>query len=427
MNIFNKAFCRIFQYCFRVAIPILPYYNPTILDNVEDISKVLDEKNITKVFLVTDKSIRKFGITKKLETHLADNGIAVTVFDDVVSNPTVDNVESARKLYLAKGCQALIGFGGGSAIDCAKAVGARIARPKKSLDKMAGILQVFRRIPLLFAIPTTAGTGTETTVATVITNSKTKHKYMISDFPLIPKYAVLDPEVTKTLPPSITASVGMDVLVHAVEAYIGNSTTKKTVHEALEAVYLVYNNLKKAYDDGNDTEARRNMLRASYLAGCAFTVSYVGYCHAVAHSLGGMYNIPHGLANAVLIPYVLEAYGSKIHFKLKQLGIAAGICNYRMSDEEAARVFIQSIKDMNKSMGIPTKIHGLNKADFKQLAQYASKEANPVYPVPVLMDESELEQFYHNVYIEDRVTVGNMTGISRPTPVRQEEKELVGV
>jgi alcohol dehydrogenase class IV len=171
------------------------------------------------------------------------------------------------------------------------------------------------------------------------------------------------------------------------------------------------------------------MLRASYLAGCAFTVSYVGYCHAVAHSLGGMYNTPHGLANAVLIPYVLEAYGSKIHFKLKQLGVAAGICNYRMTDEEAAKVFIQSIKDLNKSMGISTKIHGLNKADFKQLAKYADKEANPVYPVPVLMDAGELEQFYHDLYIEDRVTVGNMTRISRPTSVVTEVKEndLVGV
>ncbi len=431
MNIFKKFYCRIFQFCFKVAIPILPYYNPTILDSVEDIAQVLHSKKIDKVLLVTDKSIRKLGLTKRLEDSLTTNNILVSIFDEVVPNPTVDNVEDARSLYLSQGCKALIGFGGGSAIDCAKAIGARVVKPKQSLDKMAGILRVFRRIPVLFAIPTTAGTGTETTLATVITNPNTKHKYMISDFPLIPKYAVLDPEVTRTLPPSITASTGMDVLVHAIEAYIGNSTTKKTVHEALEAVYLVYNNLKKAYVDGNNIEARRNMLRASYLAGCAFTVSYVGYCHAVAHTLGGMYNVPHGLANAVLIPYVLEAYGSSIHRKLKELGIAAGICNYRMSDEEAASVFIQSIKDMNKYMGISTKIQGLNKADFKKLAKYADKEANPVYPVPVLMDEIELEKFYYNVLVDEcRTTVSDKFGMlnskSRITE-KSEEKVLVGV
>ena len=213
MNIVKKIYCRIFQFCFKMAIPLLPYYNPQILDRVEDIACVLKNKKFSKVLLVTDKSIRGFGITSKLEKHLAENDIAVTVFDDVVQNPTVENVENARELYIKNGCQALIGFGGGSAIDCAKAVGARVAKPKQQIKDMVGILRILRPIPLLFAIPTTAGTGTETTVATVITEPKTKHKYMISDFPLIPKYAVLDPEVTKTLPPSITAATGMDVLV----------------------------------------------------------------------------------------------------------------------------------------------------------------------------------------------------------------------
>ena len=262
---------------------------------------------------------------------------------------------------------------------------------------MAGILRIFKKIPLLFAIPTTAGTGTETTVATVITDSKTKHKYMISDFPLIPKYAVLDPIVTKTLPPHITASCGMDVLVHAIEAYIGNSTTKKTRSQALKATKLVYQNLLKAYGDGNNLEARKNMLRASYLGGCAFTVSYVGYCHAVSHSLSGMYNTPHGLANAILIPYVLEGYGEKIHKKLKDLAIIAGLCNKKTPKKEAAKIFIQSIKDLNSKMQIGNKIESIKKEDIKKLAYYANKEANPIYPVPVLMDKKELEKFYYNL------------------------------
>lgn len=397
MNIIKRVYCRIFQFCFKVAIPILPYRNPKILEKIDDIAQVLLSKNITRVMLVTDKSIRQLGITNSLENNLVGNNITVSVFDDVVSNPTVESVELAREIYLKDNCQALIGFGGGSAIDCAKAVGARIAKPRQSLKNMAGILRILKKIPLLIAIPTTAGTGTETTVATVITDSITKHKYMISDFPLIPRYAVLDPEVTKSLPPAITAATGMDVLVHAVEAFIGNSTTIKTRKEALEATKLVYQNLYEAFSNGNNLEARRNMLRASYLAGCAFTVSYVGYCHAVSHSLSGMYNIPHGLANAVLIPYVLEAYGAKIHKKLKELGIAAGICEKDMLEAEAAKIFIQSIKNLNSSMGIGNKIENINKEDIEKLSGYANSEANPVYPVPVLMDRKELEQFYYDL------------------------------
>lgn len=395
MNIFRRVFCRVFQFCFKIATPLLPYYNPEILDKVEDIAPILKEKGIKNVMLITDKSIRSFGITQPLEENLKENEINLTVFDNVVSNPTVENVERAREIYLKNNCKALIGFGGGSAIDCAKAVGARIAKPKQELKKMAGILRVFRKIPLLFAIPTTAGTGTETTVATVITDSATKHKYMISDFPLIPKYAVLDPTTTKTLPPNITATTGMDVLVHAIESYIGNSTTKKTRRQALLVTRIVYQSLFKAYKNGQDLEARKNMLEASYLGGCAFTVSYVGYCHAVSHSLSGMYNTPHGLANAVLIPYVLESYGKKIHKKLKDLALAAGICDYKTSKKEAANLFIQSIKDLNKSMNIPDKLENIKTEDIEKLARYADIEANPIYPVPVLMNRKELEKFYY--------------------------------
>ena len=403
MNIFKKMYCRIFQFCFKVAIPMLPYYNPTILAKIDDIPEVLAKKKIKNLMLVTDKGVRSFGITQHLENILVENNINLTVYDDVVSNPTIANVEMARELYLNNKCEALIGFGGGSAIDCAKAVGARIANPKKSIQDMAGILRVFKKIPLLIAIPTTAGTGTETTVASLITDSKTKHKYMISDFPLIPKYTVLDPETTRTLPKNITANSGVDVLVHAVEAYIGNSTTKRTREQALEATKLVFQNLKRAYDNGDDMNARENMLWASYLAGCAFTVSYVGYCHAVAHSLGGMYNTPHGLANAVLIPYVLEVYGDKIYKQLKDLAISAGLAKENTPEEQAAKSFINSIKILNKSLNIGTKLPELQIKDIKALAENASKEANPIYPVPVLMDENELQQLYYALLDKDNL------------------------
>lgn len=400
MNVAKKVFCRVFQTCFRIAIPVLPYRNPEVLTGVGEIPRVLKEKGIQSVLLVTDGTLRGLGLTTPLEEALKKEQISVAVYDKTVANPTVANVEEARIQYIENKCKALIGFGGGSPMDCAKAVGARIARPNKSIPKMKGILKVWKRLPLFFAVPTTAGTGSETTLAAVITDGETRHKFPINDFPLIPHYAVLEPEVTRGLPAFITATTGMDALTHAVEAYIGRSTTKETRGYAKEAVKLIFENLEKAYQNGEAMEARKNMLYASFLAGKAFSKSYVGYCHAVAHSLGGKYNTPHGLANAVLLPYVLEAYGQTASRKLKELAVAGGLVSEECSCEEAAYRFIQKVKDMNASMGIPTKLSGIVKEDISELAVYAAKEGNPLYPVPKLMTAKELEQFYFDVMEE---------------------------
>ena len=323
MNPLKKAYCRIFQNVFKFALPVLPYRNPKIIGSVKGIPEVLEKRGYNNVLIITDAGIRSLGLTERLEQTLRRNCISYQIYDKTVANPTTVNVDEALHMYLDNDCQAIIGFGGGSSMDCAKATAARIAKPHQSLAQMKGILKVHKKLPLLIAIPTTAGTGSETTLAAVITDAKTRHKYAINDFPLIPRYAVLDPKVTLSLPPFITATTGMDALTHAVEAYIGNSTTPGTRKNALDAVQLIFENLDTAYTDGNNIEARRNMLRASYFAGCAFTKSYVGYVHAVAHSLGGKYNVPHGLANAVILPMVLETYGDSINHKLRNLSLAA--------------------------------------------------------------------------------------------------------
>src|SRR5699024_2291963 len=212
MHPIKKVYCRAFQTVFHLAIPLLPYRRPEILTGTDLLPGLFREKGVRRVLLVTDASIRGLGITAHTEELLAREGIQCTVYDRTVANPTTDNVEEARALYLTNGCQAIIGFGGGSSIDFAKAVGARVAKPRQSLAKMKGILKVHRRLPLLIAVPPTAGTGSETTLAAVITDSGTRHKYPINDFPLIPHYAVLDPEVTRQLPRHITATTGLDAL-----------------------------------------------------------------------------------------------------------------------------------------------------------------------------------------------------------------------
>jgi len=395
MNLLKKIFCRSFQIGFRIALPLLPYRQPEVLHYVEDLPMEFSKRKITKVLLVTDKMLR--GLTANLEEILPKNGIECIVYDNTSPNPTFANVEEAVQLYKAEKCEGLIAFGGGSSMDCAKAVGARVVYPKKSLYKMKGILKVNRKLPFLAAIPTTAGTGSEVTLAAVITDEKTHYKYPINSFPLIPKIAVLDSRVTYTLPKSLTSTTGMDALTHAVEAYIGRSTTIQTRKWSVEAVKLIFENIEMAYNNPYDENARRNMLMASNKAGNAFSRSYVGYVHAVAHSLGGAYNIPHGVANSVLLPVVLEAYGEKIYGKLKKLAVAAGICDKKENKESAAKRFISEVYAMNERMGIPAALKGIKEADIPELAKRADKEANPLYPCPVEWNAKELERFYYAI------------------------------
>ena len=397
MFILKKIGCRLFQIAFRAALPFLPYREPKIIPSCSELGNLLKSKKNASVLIVTDAGIVRNGLVKTVEEALKENEIKYTVYDKTQPNPTVANVEDALKLYHENNCDALIAIGGGSAMDCAKGIGARVAYPNKPLNKMGGVMRVLRRLPTLIAIPTTAGTGSETTLAAVITDGETHHKYAIMSFPLIPHYAVLDAKMTYSLPPHLTSTTGMDALTHAVEAYIGRSTTKKTRGLALEATKLIFENVEKAYTDGRNHEARENMLHAAYKAGIALSMSYVGYVHAVAHSIGGKYGVPHGLANAVIMPYVLEGYGKSAYKKLHSLGIAAGVCSERDSHEDGAKKFIAAIKELNAKMNIPTTISGINKEDIPELARHAEKEANPLYPVPKLMTAKELEVFYHKI------------------------------
>ena len=397
MNIAQKIYCRFFQGAFRIAMPFMPYREPVCLDSLIKIPEVLSEKKVTSVLLVTDEFLSGTEGFKQLSNALEANKINCVVYNKTCPNPTVHNVEEARTLYVNGNCQAIIAFGGGSPMDCAKGVGARIAYPKKPMSKLKGLLKVLKKIPTLVAVPTTAGTGSEVTLTAVITDSEKKHKYTMNDFTLIPSYAVLDPAVTYSLPPSLTATTGMDALTHAVEAYIGGSTTKETRRCALEATELIFKNIETAYNDGTNHTARKNMLEAAYKAGIAFSKSYVGYIHAVAHSLGGQYNVPHGFANSVLMPIVLEEYGETAYKKLHQLAVVAGVAAESDSDAEGAKKFIDAIKELNSRMGIPETISGIKKEDIPLMAAHADKEANPLYPVPKLMNAKKLEKFYYAV------------------------------
>lgn len=393
MNLPRKLWCRTFQLALRLALPVLPYRDPAILDRVEQVPEVLKKHGLGRPLVVTDGSIRALGLTQPLEAALAGAGMAPAVYDGTRPNPTTKMVDEALKLYRDSGCDCLVAFGGGSPMDCAKAVGARLARPRKPLGKMAGILKIWHKLPLLIAIPTTAGTGSETTLAAVIVDADTRHKYVINDFFLIPPYAVLDPAVIHSLPFSVAAATGMDALTHAVEAYIGRSTNKHTRADAEEAVKLVFENLERAAAH-TDAKAEAAMLRAAHLAGRAFTRSYVGYVHAASHALSGRYDLPHGQTNATLLPLVLELYGEAAAPKLAKLAVCAGLGREEEGAAVLAERFISAVKAMDRRLGIPETIPEIREEDISILCAHADKEANPLYPVPILWDTKELEVIY---------------------------------
>ena len=401
MNIFKKAYCRIYQKTMKLASNFLNFRAPVLLkgeDSLLKIKDVLNENKKQSVLLVSDAFLSSTDYFQELVEDLEKNNIKVSIFNKVIPNPTIDNIEEGLNIYKENKCDAIIAYGGGSPIDCAKGIAARATNPKRPLPKMKGLLKVKHKSAFLIAIPTTAGTGSEATVAAVISNAKTHEKYAINDPKLIPLYAVLDPKLLVCLPGKVTSTTGMDALTHAVEAYIGGSNTKATRKEAKEAVLLIKNNLLKSYQDPTDLEARNNMQIASYKAGLAFTRAYVGYVHAIAHTLGGMYGVPHGLANAVILPHVLRKFGSSCYTRLAELADYISLTDKDKTKKEKAEAFIDFIDELNAQMNIPNKIENvIQEKDLPIMVKRAIKEANPLYPVPDLWDEKDFLEIFKEI------------------------------
>lgn len=402
MDPVKTAYYRSFQAVFNIGARCLYWRRPIPVSGVGAIQKIpelLKQEKVGKVMVVTGPTVGRKLAPKILE-ELDGASIAYVHFSEVEANPSVNTVENIRKLYVETDCQGFIAIGGGSPMDAAKAAAARVVRPKTELGKMAGLLKVGKKIPPYIAVPTTAGTGSETTIAAVITDSETHHKYALMDLHLVPKYAVLDPEMTRELPPKITSTTGMDALTHAVEAYLcWTYNTSESIRLAEEAVCGIFRYLERAYRDGSDMEARTQMLIASYKAGFAFTRAGVGNVHAIAHTLGGLYNTPHGLANAVILPIVLEDYGVAVEKKLAHLAELTGV-KCEGSDTEKAKAFIGEIRAMNRRMDIPTGFDHIREEDIPQMIKWALAEANPVYPVPVLYDEKRCEAVIRRIITE---------------------------
>ena len=395
----NVLYCRIFQTGMKLANYFIGYRTPKLIEGAGSITKLpafIKQNGINKVLLVTDNCLMKLGLPNSLIKAMDEVDLEYEIFSNIQPNPTDENVEEGFHIYKEKNCEAIIAFGGGSPMDCGKAIAARNARPNKSVKKLQGILKVRKKICPFFAVPTTAGTGSETTVAAVITEAKTHHKAPINDPAILPRYAVLDPELTKGLPPFITATTGMDALCHAVEAYTNSRyNTKEENERAKKSVKLIYDNILIAYNDPNNLIARGNMQKAAFNAGRAFTRGCVGYVHAVGHTLSGLYGISHGEAMSVILPHVLKQFGDKVNKKLSELADVCGIEG--STQKEKANNFISWIEETNKKMNIKNKFDFIKQEDIDQIIKWADAEANPLYPVPVIWQYEDFRKLINTI------------------------------
>ena len=398
----STFFYRLYHYGLKLLISFLPPPSPILFkgDNVyEDLIDHIQSYKLNRLLLVTDKQIYTLGLHTELSDQLVRHSITLELYSDVEPNNPIDNIEQALNRYQHNQCQGIICLGGGSVMDCGKLVGARAARPDKTTLQLRGLFKIRRKLPPIYAIPTTAGTGSETTVAAVVFDPVAKQKFAVTDLCLCPKAAVLIPKLTYDLPPQITANSGMDALTHAIEAYIGIIGTNFTYQKSMDACGLIFANLLPAYQHGQNHQYRENMLLASFYAGEAFTRASVGYIHAIAHSLGGRYGIAHGLANAIILPKVLRWYGPSVQHKLATLANHCQIGVDKTSLTAKALVFIEAIEALNQQMDIPTDIVDLRPQDIPALAKQALKEAHPDYPVPKFMDLPSCEKLLEDLLV----------------------------
>ena len=360
-----------------------------------DLVDVLKEKHLTHYMIVTTPGFIKRGTLQSFFEALTQNDIQYSIFHDVKPDPEISDVEKLKEMFIKDGCQALIAIGGGSAIDCSKAALACV--PMKNLDVKTVLHtgRVSKQLPLLIAVPTTAGTGSEVTAGAVITDPIKKRKYALSHLFLIPKYAVLDASLLTSLPAKMTAYSGMDALTHAIEAYINCFNNRKTNEYVLCAIKSIFQYLVPSFEDGLNMQYRLELLEASYNAGVAISNNYVGYVHAIAHGIGGMYHLQHGMINAIILPIVLEEYGGAVVGKLAKIADVVGITG--ATDQDKSKQFIQKLKDLNQIFSIPTSIPEIQEEDIHYLATGAEKEGNPTYPTPVTWNVAQFEKVIRKI------------------------------
>lgn len=378
---------------------LLPISQPTLFlgrGSLQPLCRSIAAMGIDKVLIVSDKGLEQLGYVARLQLSLDEVGVQNAVYTGVIPDPTYREAEQGVDCYRSNACCGVVALGGGSSMDCAKVIAAMVTN-NKPVQRMVGVLKVWRQPAPLFVIPTTAGTGSEVTVAAVVSNPETHNKTPLIDPKLVPISAALDTDFMCNLPASITAQTGMDALTHAIEAFISVNATVETDRYAIAAIRLIYSNLKRTVVNGSDEQERNEMALASYYAGLAFTKASLGYVHAISHAIGAKYSIPHGLANSVLLVPVLKFSLPEIAQRLAILAEGIGLRNKGNNQQESALAFVEYLQELTRTIGLPHQFEDIKEEDIPLLAAQALKEALWNYPVPKLMNKKECERLIDGV------------------------------
>ena len=353
--------------------------------SIKEIVSEVNRRGLNKAFVCSDPDLVKFKVTDKVLAVLEGSSLAYELYSNIKPNPTIENVQTGVEAYKKSGADYIIAIGGGSSMDTAKAIGIIVNNPEfADVRSLEGVAPTKKPCVPIIAVPTTAGTAAEVTINYVITDVEKKRKFVCVDVHDIPVVAIVDSDMMSTMPKGLTAATGMDALTHAIEAYVSIAATPITDACALKAVTMIAENLPLAVEDGSNAKAREAMAYAQFLAGMAFNNASLGYVHAMAHQLGGFYNLPHGVCNAVLLPHV-QVFNSKVAAaRLRDCAAAMGVNVTGKNDAEGAEACINAIRELAKKVDIPAGLRDLNvkEEDFAVLATNALKDAcgftNPI-------------------------------------------------
>lgn len=340
-----------------------------------------------KILLVTDKPLVELGLAGRVADAVQSRGAEVAIYDGVLPDPTIAVVAGALACYQQQNCDAVVALGGGSSIDTAKTVAA--AATNGGIEPVMGLFKVKTAPAPLFAVPTTAGTGSEASWFAVISDTDTHQKTGIGAPVLLPKATALDPSLMAGLPKSITAATGMDALTHAIETFIAPAANEEVRSLSLPAAQMVFSNLREVYESGGNLAARESMAIASYYAGISLNISAVGYVHAIAHQLGAKYGTPHGLANAIVLPHVLDLNIEAAGTQLAELADVIGVSAVNDSEREKAEKLVAAVRELNDALDIPTTLQALLPADIPDLVKEAATEAR-TYSVPTILGRDQV-------------------------------------
>ena len=357
-------------------------------------------RGLKKAFVASDPDLIKFGITKKVTDLLDEAGVAYTVYSDIKPNPTIENVQHGVASFKESGADCIVAVGGGSSMDTAKAIGIIITNPEFSdVRSLEGVSPTKNPCVPIIAVPTTAGTAAEVTINYVITDVEKKRKFVCVDTHDIPVVAVVDPEMMSSMPASLTAATGMDALTHAIEGYITKGAWELSDMFHIKAIEIIANSLRGAVN--NTPEGREGMALGQYVAGMGFSNVGLGIVHSMAHPLGALYDTPHGVANAIILPTVMEYNAPATGEKYRDIAKAMGVKGVdTMSIEEARTAAIDAVKQLSEDVGIPANLKEIVKPeDVDFLAQSAYDDAcRPGNPRETSVEE--IKELYNNREIE---------------------------